>query len=331
MSTLYIDRKNTHLDCDAEALVFYENGTRIGTIPLGPLSRIIVRGGVTLDTSLLGKLGAHGVGLIVLSGRRAEPALMLPCPHNDAARRIAQYRAVLDEELRLLLAQDIVSKKLARQRHILDLLRDRRPHARYDLSRAIDRLDELSARVSAQTTLDSLRGIEGAAARFYFSGFASTVPVSLGFHGRNRRPPRDPMNAVLSLGYTLLHAEAVLAAHAAGLDPAIGFYHDLQFGRESLACDLIEPLRCDIDLWARELFAKETLRPDDFTNHPQTGCFLGKAGRARFYQDWERIAEHLRKVLEEDARALLKNIGIGDDTPKAAARGDAPDGSGDRT
>ncbi len=314
MSTLYIDRKNVHLDCDAEALVFYENNARIGTIPLEPLSRIIVRGKVTIDTTLLGKLGSHGIGLIILSGRRSQPSLMLPRPHNDAARRIAQYRAHFDPELRLLIAQDLLQDKFAKHIRVLEILRDKRPQARYELTRAIRGLQDLAPRIAEQTSPGGLRGIEGAAARLYFSGFASVVPPSLGFKGRNRRPPRDPMNAVLSLGYALLHAEAVLSAYAAGLDPAIGFLHDLQFGRESLACDLTELLRGDIDLWALELFHRQVLRADDFTTHPQTGCLLGKAGRTRFYQDWENIAEHLRKVLEDKTRTLIKNIG-GDPTP----------------
>ena len=95
--------------------------------------------------------------------------------------------------------------------------------------------------------MERLRGIEGAAAAAYFQGFTRLFPPSLEFTGRNRRPPRDPVNAVLSLSYTPLHFEAVQAVCAAGLDPLIGFYHELVFGRESLASDLIEPLWPKVD------------------------------------------------------------------------------------
>ena len=111
-----------------------------------------------------------------------------------------------------------------------------------------------------------------------------------------RRPPRDPLNALLSLGYTLLHSEAVLALYGAGLDPYIGFYHQLDFGRESLACDMVEPLRVEVDSFALELFRAEILRVEDFST-TESGCLLGKNGRAKFYGNWEKLAEKLRKQL----------------------------------
>lgn len=163
-------------------------------------------------------------------------------------------------------------------------------------------------RLDEQPDLAALRGLEGSAANLYFSAFAALVPASLHFKGRNRRPPRDPVNAVLSLAYTLLHAEAVLAAHAAGLDPAIGFYHQPSYGRESLASDLVEPLRPDVDRWVLRLFNKQTLRADDFTNSAQTGCLLGKAGRTRFYQEWESQAESMRHALQAQCRDILRVI-----------------------
>jgi len=105
------------------------------------------------------------------------------------------------------------------------------------------RLATSIASVDQQDSTASLRGLEGAGASAYFEGFADLLPDRLKFSGRNHRPPRDPVNAMLSLGYTLLHAEAVLALYGAGLDPFIGFHHGLDFGRESLACALVEPLR----------------------------------------------------------------------------------------
>lgn len=307
MSTLYIDRKNVRLDIDAEALVFFENGERIGTIPLAPLQRIVVRGNVTVDTSLLGKLGQHGIGVIVLSGRKHEPSLFLPRPHKDAARRVAQYQCASDATVCLILSQDIVRQKLAAQ---LDFLRDRldaRPDARYELTRAVRSIEGIAAQIDAQADLPALRGLEGAAAHLYFSAYAALVPASLHFAGRNRRPPRDPVNAVLSLGYTLLNAEAVLAAHACGLDPAIGFFHQLSYGRDSLASDLVEAHRSTLDAWALQLFSKHILRADDFST-TQEGCLLGKAGRTRFYKEWESQAERLRRALDRQCRELVRLI-----------------------
>ena len=98
MTSLYVDRRGVTLKADAEALVFCENGERVGTVPLAPLSRIFLRGDVTLSSSLLGKLGERGIGVVVLSGRKAEPTMLLARPHNDAARRVAQLHASLSTQ-----------------------------------------------------------------------------------------------------------------------------------------------------------------------------------------------------------------------------------------
>ena len=131
------------------------------------------------------------------------------------------------------------------------------------------------------------------------------MPDSLGFTGRNRRPPRDPLNALLSLGYTMLHSEAVVELHGAGLDPFIGFYHDLHFGRESLASDLIEPLRPLIDRFSIALFSGGHLRKESFSITAQ-GCLLGKAGRVTYYQLYEEAAEDLRRRMKESISDLLQ-------------------------
>ncbi|MBN8447791.1 MAG: CRISPR-associated endonuclease Cas1 [Candidatus Accumulibacter sp.] len=307
MTSLYVDRRGVTLKADGEALVFYENGERIGTVPLAPLSRVFMRGDVTVSSALLGKLGERGIGVVVLSGRKAVPTMLLGRPHNDAARRVAQYQLSLDADFCLRFSRAIVEAKLRAQAAFLAERRDSEPHSRYLLTVALKRLATSIAAVDQQHSTASLRGLEGAGAAAYFEGFADLLPDRLKFSGRNRRPPRDPVNAMLSLGYTLLHAEAVLALYGAGLDPFIGFYHGLDFGRESLACDLVEPLRVEVDQHALMLFRSEKLRPEDFST-TESGCLLGKAGRARFYGEWEPLAARLRKLLAESVGDVTEAI-----------------------
>ncbi len=336
MTSLYVDRRGVTLKADGEALVFYENGERIGTVPLAPLSRMFMRGDVTLSSALLGKLGERGIGVVVLSGRKAMPTMLLGRPHNDAARRVAQYRLSLDEPFCLRFARAIVEAKLRAHAGLLAERRDSEPQSRYLLTLCLRRLATSIAAVDEQASIASLRGLEGAGAAAYFEGFADLLPARLKFSGRNRRPPRDPVNALLSLGYTLLHAEAVLALYGAGLDPFIGFYHALDFGRESLACDLVEPLRVEVDRHALMLFRAEKLRPEDFST-TASGCLLGKAGRARFYGEWEPLAARLRKLLAESvadvAGAIMQAGGVdapcspaGDDTAVEEPGTEADDG-----
>ncbi len=157
--------------------------------------------------------------------------------------------------------------------------------------------------------LESLRGIEGSAARAYFAGMAAVFAPALGFSGRNRRPPRDPVNACLSLGYTMLHLQAVQATQARGLEPLLGFYHRPAFGRESLASDLIEPLRPQVDRWVWQQFRDGNLRPEHFT-HDRGACLLGKAGRQRFYGAWEAAAGPLRRWLRRTSGRLAASLRV---------------------
>ncbi|EXI65073.1 MAG: CRISPR-associated protein Cas4/endonuclease Cas1 fusion [Candidatus Accumulibacter sp. SK-11] len=208
------------MKADGEALVFYENGERVGTVPLAPLSRVFMRGDVTVSSSLLGKLGERGIGVVVLSGRKAVPTMLLGRPHNDAARRVAQYRLSLDPDFCLRFSRAIVEAKLRAQAAFLGERRESEPRSRYLLTLSLKRLSSSITAVDQQATIASLRGVEGAGAAAYFEGFADLLPERLHFCGRNRRPPRDPVNAVLSLGYTLLHAETVLALYGSGPTPS---------------------------------------------------------------------------------------------------------------
>ena len=158
-------------------------------------------------------------------------------------------------------------------------------------------------------SLERLRGLEGGAASAYFSAYTSLFPGSLGFSKRKRRPPTDPVNALLSLTYTLLHWEAVREIELTGLDPIIGFYHDFEYGRESLACDLIEPLRPHADRWIWELFRNRVFTARDFTQGKERpGCYLKKGGRKRFYPLYEEWAKEARRRLIDDLRDLMGRI-----------------------
>lgn len=307
MSTLYIDRKGVELETDGEALVFRENGGRIGTVPLAPISRVFLRGDVRLQTSLLGKLGERGIGVIILSGRKAEPTLLMARPHNDAAKRITQYRVSQDPEFCLTFSRDLVNRKIGSQQTILIAWREHDLQHRYELTLALRKLDNVKVELNDKNKIASLRGAEGAAAAAYFQGLAAIAPPRLKFHQRNRRPPRDPLNATMSLGYTMLHSEAVLALYGSGLDPFIGFYHQLDFGRESLACDIIEPLRVEIDKFALELFRQDTLRVEYFST-TESGCLLTKNGRSKFYVAWEAMVEKLRKQIYNQIAQLSSQL-----------------------
>ncbi len=309
MSTLILDRSDLEIRLDGEALALYEPAGRRGTVPMKLLDRVVMQGGIKLDAGVLTKLAEAGVSTLLLSKRHSKRvAIVLGLAHNDAGIRLAQSSRVFDLNWCTAWAKRQVSAKTRAQIRLLQSALESRPGCRKPLTDALGSLHAVQDNLAhAQIEIASLRGLEGAAARAYFQGLAALFPPSLEFSGRNRRPPRDPVNACLSLGYTLLHFDAVRACHMAGLDPLLGFYHRPSFGRESLASDLIEPLRPHLDRQIWHLFRDRTLREDHFSQD-KSACLLGKAGRAAFYQDYETHAAATRRLLLRQCRILARHL-----------------------
>lgn len=282
MTSLYIDRKGVRLEAKGEALILREpDGTAIGAIPLAPVSRVILKGDVHLPVSLLGKLGQRQIPVLILSGRNSEASLLLGRSHQDARLRLAQYKLFHEPATTLNRATALVEHKLHTHHDFLLQTSEQLPEHRYALTKACRIIAGIRQKLSQHQTLDQLRGGEGAAAAAYFAGYSAILPPAAGFTERNRRPPRDPVNAALSLGYTLLHNEAVIRLYSHGFDPYIGYYHQPETGRESLASDLIEPLRWLIDRMAWRMFSQKTLRTEHFTT-TAASCLMGKSARLAF-------------------------------------------------
>lgn len=307
MNCLYLDRKNLEIKLEGQALVLHENGLRKGSIPLHLLERIVMRGNVQLESRVLGALTARNIGLLVLSGRTTETIAMLAGKsHNDGSRRLGQYRVCLDDDLRIPLAHRLVLTKVRAQKNLLNDALAARADLRHALTIALQRLNGIINQLredSASLSLSSLRGFEGAAASAYFSGFTQLFAPSLNFTGRKKHPAPDPVNACLSLGYTLLHYDAVYACHITGLDTMLGFYHDISFGRESLACDLMEPLRPLIDQWVWRMFRDRDLRMEHFSDD-NGRCLLNKSGRKYFYGFYESNCGPARRLLRRYGHTL---------------------------
>ncbi len=317
MSTLILDRSDLEIRLDGDALALYEAAGRRGTVPIKLLDRVVMQGGVKLDAGVLTKLAEAGIATLLLSKRHSKRiAIVLGPAHNDAGIRLAQSRRVFDTEWCGAWAARQVRAKTRAQIRLLQEAQENRPDQRKPLTDALASLHTVQASLPLaqkgneadfNPDIASLRGSEGAAARAYFQGLAALFPPALDFTGRNRRPPRDPVNACLSLGYTLLHFDAVRACHMAGLDPLLGFYHRPSFGRESLASDLIEPLRPHLDRQIWQLFRTRALREDQFSRDGNA-CLLGKAGRGIFYQDYETHAAPVRRMLLRQCRTLARHL-----------------------
>lgn len=310
MGTLYLDQKDLTVRLDGHSLALYQGVERCGTIPIKPLERVVCWGSeISIETRVFHRLGEEGVTLTFLSGKLGRFAShLIGRLHQNAPVRLAQYRLSQDAEFCLRLSRRLIGRKLAGQ---LDWMRRLENHVRGNrvaIKEAERRLSEAAENAQAAELLDSLRGIEGSAAAAYFAGLTLGFPPSLSFKGREKRPPPDPVNACLSLTYTMLYRELVREALVHGMDPVIGFYHQFEYGRESLAADLVEPFRPAVDEWVWTNFHEKRFSAGAFTMEKErSGCYLNKDGRAAFFAAYEgRMGGGLRGALRKLCRNLAK-------------------------
>ena len=277
MSTLIIDQRNVSLDYEGDCLLIRQPDHPPRSVPLPRLQRILCMHSVNVATRLIGHCQRLGVDFIVINARHSAHSFAVHANHlRQAQRRVGQYRLTSEPELALPVAQRLVRHKLAVARRLLEGADSQAVH---------EELIRQSRAVQACADAEALRGHEGVAQRRLFEHWRQCLPAELGFTSRQRRPPPDPVNALLSLTFTLIHEEAVRQCLQHGLDPWLGFYHQLAAGRMSLACDLMEPLRPLVEAWVVRLFVEGELDRRHFAQR-DGGCLLGKAGRELYYGLW---------------------------------------------
>ncbi|KPQ01762.1 MAG: CRISPR-associated endonuclease Cas1 [Rhodobacteraceae bacterium HLUCCA12] len=287
LNTLYVTSEGAWVRKDGANVVVEVEGAERGRAPLHLLGAIICFGQVGLSPQLMHAAAEAGIAITYLgwSGRflaRVEG----PQSGNVLLRRAQHERTHSDP---LAVARSVVAAKVANQRGVIR--RAIRDHGDADstLDLAERRLTAAARAALASADIDTLRGIEGEAANAYFAVFGSLVRVpSLPFVNRTRRPPRDPVNALLSFLYVLLTADCRAAAEAAGLDPQMGFLHRDRPGRASLALDLAEEFRAPIaDRTCLTLLNRRQLGASDF-RHEETGAvFLREEARKTVLTAWQ--------------------------------------------
>lgn len=278
-------------------------------IPLRDLDRFILDESVQLTAPALAALLRAQVPVTVLGWSGQFLGSFLPALNAHGQARLRQYQCTLDPAFALQMAGRIVTAKLYNQRRILQRLAANRadsgdpsnpsgPSASPTAS-TLDWLNGMLAQAARATTLDELRGYEGAATARYFQAWANFLPPEFPFERRSTRPPHNPVNACISFGATLLYHEAVAFLHAHGLDPALGLLHATEDGRWSLALDLIEPFRpALIEALTLDCFSHQILNAAHFEPH-NGGIYLNEDGRRRFILQYERRME--RQFLSESA------------------------------
>ncbi len=249
--------------------------------------QVVCYGQVGLTTAFLHQAAERGIEVVLLTDQGTLGARLTTPVTSDPQVRRAQYKAANDEQRSRTLAAAFVEGKVGNLR--VAVLRSARREDDADAFVAGELMRELAGRLPTCASLDEILGIEGASSREYFQTLRRMLDPVWGFEGRQRRPPPDPVNAMLSYGYTILTHEAIAAAEAAGLDPMVGFLHQHRWGRPALALDLMEefrPVTVDVAMW--RAISSEQIRPEQFENDPNQGCRMAADARHAFIAAYER-------------------------------------------
>lgn len=258
-------------------------------IPLEAVDTVILLGGGHITTDAIAACAERQIRVACLRRSGAIRFTVSGPRGGNVHLRVAQHRASGDGGASLEIAKCIVAAKLQSSRRVLlRWSRDGDSVIGRPLRERADLIAERIGRISAVRDGDHLRGLEGDAARAYFAGMGMVLADSpFSFTDRNRRPPRDPVNALLGFSYGLLVTELIGALEAVGLDHQVGFLHRPRSGRPSLGLDLAEEFRPLVDRLVVRILRRRELGPDDFTRTPGGATYLSEPGRARFLHLWE--------------------------------------------
>lgn len=306
-NTLYVTTGGSYLHLDNDTVrVEVERETRL-RVPLHHLGGIVCFGDVLISPALIGRCAEGGIGICLLDRNGRFRARIEGPVGGNVLLRQAQHRASLEGSTQLGLARQFVLGKLKNSRHVLQRgARESKTEAdRIALESAVGKFDASLRAAGTAADLDTLRGVEGEAARTYFGAFDHMIRADrraeFQLDGRSRRPPRNRSNALLSFLYTLLTHECRSALESVGLDPQCGFLHALRPGRPALALDMVEEFRAVLaDRTALTLINRAQLGPEDFRVTEGGGVLLADEARRTVSTAWqERKQETLTHPLLE--------------------------------
>ena len=293
LNTLFVTSEDVYLSLDGENVVANRGGEAVARYPLHTLQSIVSFSYSGASPALMGACAKREIGLAFCTQRGRFLARVSGQMQGNVLLRRTQYRVADDPSKSCRAARMMILGKIYNARWSVE--RTRRDHAmRIDGERfaaVSQQLQGLLPQITAETSLESLRGLEGAGATAYFSVLDDMIlqgKDTFFFRERSRRPPLDAFNAMLSFAYSLLAHDCASALESVGLDAYVGFLHRDRPGRESLALDLMEELRpCFADRFVLTMVNNRIIKPEDFDFRESGAVFLTDTGRKSFLQKWQ--------------------------------------------
>ncbi len=319
---LYVHTAGTRVGRTGAELVIEPREGEKQRVRIGHTSHLALFGNVQVSTQAIQDLCDRGINIAYLSSGGWLKAITRGMDHKNVELRRAQFAAAASPDRCLTLAKSIVAAKIRNSRTII------RRNATEPPPHTLLRLRELAKAAEEAESLETLLGLEGTAARLYFQAYAGllqppveegqSAPAAFDFEGRNRRPPKDPVNCMLSMGYALLVKDLVVAAMAVGFDPYMGFYHQPRYGRPALALDMMEELRpIVVDSIVLSAINTGALQAGDFLRRAGAVTFTN-TGKGKFLRAYERRMDEeithpifqyrisYRRILEVQLRLLAR-------------------------
>ncbi len=277
MPFAYITQSGTVLRKRGRQLLLQDGEGTIARFGLAHLESLLIRGNVQITAAAMKSLLASGIDTTILSQKGKLLGRIIGPQSGAVSLRMAQYALLQNQSHNLKLARQTVTQKLEAMLELID--RHRRNYSHPVLKQSRQKITETLEKIPQAVSSESLLGLEGIASLAYWNGFRVMNRSPLGFYGRSRRPPRDEMNALLSLGYVILSNEIRALTESIGLDPHLGYYHKPKQNRPSLALDLVEPFRhLIIDRMVLKLCNLGRIKPAHITGSEAEGFSLDRAG-----------------------------------------------------
>lgn len=301
LNTLYVTTADSYLSLDGENVVVKRKDMDDVRVPLHNLEGIVGFGYTGASPALMGKCAEKNISLTFMTKHGRFLARIIGENRGNVLLRKQQYRISDDKNVSLAYARNMIAAKLINSRQVIDRF-SRDYELRVDtteLKQLSNNIKELAILSREASSMELLRGYEGKGAVYYFSIFDKMIlqqKTSFYFHDRNKRPPLDNVNAMLSFAYTLLAKDVTAALESVGLDPYVGFMHCDTPGRASLAMDMMEELRSVMaDRFVLTLINKKIVAPDGFIKMENGAVYMNEDTRKIILSNWQRKKQETLK------------------------------------